>query len=156
MNNPHTPNFENFDFTQKAFNSNAGFVCIGETRTSTYVVFELERSFSYTKDGKYREKETYPTLFESFQQFQDYWAWEAENTYKELVYELAKEIRSKNCILEEGTSVECFDNYEVWWAVNRDVNGNMVDRSQITNHFTETKESGIKRLLDSGIVRVRK
>lgn len=75
MTNPHKPNFDDVKVGDKCFEAAYGISTIAaldDTIWASSVQW-------YYMNGKYMSCDKHPTLFNSFQQFLDYWIWEAEN-----------------------------------------------------------------------------
>ena len=82
MTNPHKPNFENAKVGDKCFSAQNDEEAVISIKVYGICVDEwigVSSYFSYNHDGKANPMHKHPTLFNSFQQFLDYWTWEQEN-----------------------------------------------------------------------------
>ena len=80
--NPHTPDFSNAKVGDKCFSVGNGDAEIKSIELNWLDLIETtENEFhnQYNCDGRLYKDDIHPTLFNSFQQFLDYWAWEKEN-----------------------------------------------------------------------------
>ena len=88
--NPFTPNFENAKVGDECFSVANGYSIVNDMggiviANDKQYDFELQvkvRDFNslsyYDYDGRALFMDKHPTLFNSFQQFMDYWQWEKE------------------------------------------------------------------------------
>lgn len=79
MKNPFTPDFNNAKVGDKCFSVSNDIVEIEDTFKYGIYAVSVPTGESFTGHGRFWESDKHPSLFNSFQQFLDYWAWEKDN-----------------------------------------------------------------------------
>lgn len=144
--NPFAPNFENTEVGDEVFSIESGNTVIGFNVNKKYPV--QANGSIYTMCGFHPGSFIHPSLFNSLEQCKNYFAWEFEQSIKEPKYELAKDLKTFYGKLVVGSKL-FYSSKENEWVVYYDDDSIVV----LSNGYTETKESAIKRLIESGIVR---
>ena len=78
MKNPHTPEFSNAMVGDACFSVANGIVEIEDIVSMLYPIHTSDSEY-YDISGRYLPSDKHPSLFNSFQQFMDYWKWEQDN-----------------------------------------------------------------------------